>query len=225
MASAESFPGDEDFTALFEVEAPYFDPEEVADTIIWPVVDELWQGDWRSESYPGMPFQFPRRSIVGELVTDVYLVAASEHPEEDQEAEGMVCCATIDIQTIVTDALRDHVIGRAFEEWIETRHEYGELYTPEDLVVKTSTAYIFQSGEVLVQNSQHVVEEIDGDILWTSNDYDADVMPFQARLYEHDLNRLGQALFVLTESPEHEEVLAAIKKRPVKPEQPSGEED
>lgn len=215
MAMAEGLPDDDKFANIATaLEAPHFDPDKIAERLIWPVVDDLWRGDWRNRSFPGIPFQFPRSGKRNGQILDVCLIAASEYPESGDEDDGMLCCVTIDIQTVVTDALREHILEKTFEDWGDARVDYLNGYTEDDLVTKTSVAYVFQSGEVIALSSQQVNDERDGGVLWSSSDF-GDTGSVQTAIYEDDLEKIGQGLVILTGSPEHDEALELIRREAI----------
>lgn len=228
MAVPEGRPND-DVLAALELEPPCFDPEELANTAIWPVVDLLSHRDWRREAHPGPDLQFPAREECNGVMTDVYLNAGCEFVEtvdgdRAHEAET-TCSVTIDIQTTATGAVRDYILDKAYETWQDINSQTGEDYTPEELLAKTAIAYSFNAeGGVFISTTQEVVIKKDGELVWSSEYSAPEDVANQEKIYENDLDMISQALLILTDSPAHEgieEVVEAIRSRPmtVRPEE------
>jgi hypothetical protein len=228
VTSPDEYPDErpDALAGILSPEEPYYDPEVVADTALWPVVDKLWRGDWRRDAYPGLNFQFPRRAQWEGSMVDVYLVAGCELSlDGDDEVDKVVdpeqftSCVTVMIETTAEGDVRDYMLTQAYDSWRDIQSAAADHYERTALVAKSCIEYAFSTdGDMYIKTSQDVVRLSDGDIAWT-NEYDEGESEDtdQMKLHAEDLDRLGTALMTLTDSPEYIDVMDAIKKNPILP--------
>src|SRR5579884_2753696 len=55
-----------------------YEPSDVADLVIWPLVNDKWQGDWLTDSSQGNNLRFPKSHVLDGIRFDVELVAECE---------------------------------------------------------------------------------------------------------------------------------------------------
>jgi hypothetical protein len=131
--------------------------EAVAEKIVWPLVDELWRGDWRVESNDGDEFQFPKSGKHNGRILDVRLDAdCNGGIDEDGEPFDVVRSATVYIEQHTRPASRSFLLAAAkkaaqelqnMAKDIEGLEEYAWPDGNEDLfVVKSGSMYAFDTS-------------------------------------------------------------------------------
>lgn len=85
-----------------------YSPEVVAARVIWPVINELWRGDWQTETRDGNEFHFPKRGTFDGRLYDIELEAeANDQARGDEVEKKMLYSASLYIEEEVKG------IGRA----------------------------------------------------------------------------------------------------------------
>lgn len=212
-----------------------FDAEELLDTVLWHVVDEVWGGqNWRKLAKNGYMLNFPRAKTINNTETTVRLVVSRKIDDDDSSGNQVYYDELSIFATEKPEGdERELIIRRAIEQG-------GPLFDSKeedlgDLVVFRGVEYFFDScGEVIIQPFQ-IIEDGGGSLLWDSNceseldddtvregiddgeeienDVDSDSVQPPDPIFEHDIEFLQKALGVLNINKKTMKKLANIKKR------------
>ena len=91
-----------------------YNPSLLAETVIWPLVDTLWRGNWREESQDGYAFQFPKQGSYKGRTLEVQLEAdCDDYQAVDDLPEKIVRSATLYIEEASTDVNRKIILEAA----------------------------------------------------------------------------------------------------------------
>lgn len=144
-----------------------YDPETVADYVIWPLVDELWWDDWRQNTFAGNANVSTRRGthkgqkfdIAIRAFTDVWIDADdTKYTATDIELASV---AVIEVESILEDDRRDMVLAAASND-----SKQVQKYKRKTLLVKAAANYVFHSdGESGIESHQ-LVENNQGEVIW-----------------------------------------------------------
>lgn len=201
-----------------------FDQIEVAQRLIWPLVDVYWQGDWREQSKVGHEMRIPRSGMFNGQNYDVALTAFSQYLLEEEDEESgipILSSAVLEVEPIVTDERKDMIIAKAQQDDAERFEEMDE----EDLVAKISTSYSFDTDDDMEIETCQAVEDIEGEHVWMSesssyidvpSDQDTEneviiSMRTPSTLLEHDMELIEAGLYILRAPKSIMKALAIIK--------------
>jgi hypothetical protein len=108
-----------------------YDPERIANDVIWPIIDDKYRGDYRRESLPTMDeFSYPKAGTYKGRLLEVTLTAGCDEEmrkvsdgEDELDLAFMIHDATITI-TEHTPAMLEYVLERFKEEDASAADEY-----------------------------------------------------------------------------------------------------
>lgn len=143
---------------------------EVADTVLWPMVDLIWGGDWREDTYPSNYLHLQKFSELGGITVRTLLNAETEICYPD----GHDCPSLLNTVNIVIEEFYEHgaeydyILGKIAECM---KMEKDELYSRDDQVLKSvkGTSYVIDSdGELSVDNFLAVSDSVNNELYNTS---------------------------------------------------------
>ncbi|MGI9027637.1 MAG: hypothetical protein ACR2FM_02205 [Candidatus Saccharimonadales bacterium] len=206
-----------------------YDHIQLADTVVWPLVNEIWWQDWRTKSHLGNEMHVLKRGVINSQLFDVAIGAYTEltdREEEPGDSNPIISVATIDIRSIVEDERKDMILSLAAYQSDELEH-----YDVEHLLVNTGTVYKFGTdNDVEIETSQSV-ESIDGQIVWYSDSTDEDeeadepdedtptIVIYSAqpatKIFDQDMDMLQAGLLVFNSPTAIIKALHTIRDNPV----------
>lgn len=205
-----------------EIETPYYDPEEIANQAVWPLVNKLSGRDWRKKASAGQHMTMPAEGLDGsDRMFDISITADQALDIGGESETGFLSTATITVAEIVSELQRDTLVE-------EVSKRLPEEFEPWDLgylVVKNCVTYAFSTdGECEIDPYLTIEEPVDGNTLWHSTSegyhhgYDDDwAIDAEVKFRDHDLDTLKNAFIILSASAELIEPLDWIKKNPIQP--------
>lgn len=138
-----------------------FSAEEVAEKVMWPLIDDVWRDDWREHSVVASdPFRYPRRGVIPDRIVvrntlpsseyaDSVLLASTIAGEGDVDEFGVPLresYVSLLLKLYVDADAKDAMINRAIQEEENTSEEPEESEEDEDehaeLVVVEGVNYI-----------------------------------------------------------------------------------
>jgi hypothetical protein len=208
-----------------------YSPEQIAEQLVWPLVDAVWWNDWRRYSHIGNQFHVSKRGVgLGGQQIDVTLSAYHDLERlssGDDDGIPILSTAILDIEPIVIDERRDFILASAMADEPKI-NEWNDEHT----TVKVGTAYKFYSdGEYAIQTGQ-TVEDIDGEAAWTKEDDDeesesyatededfSDEILFETivppSILDHDMEMISAGLYIFNAPAAIIKALHLIKKNTV----------
>lgn len=221
-----SMPGEmPDFDFQLEP-SQYYDHIELADKVLWPMVDAFWRRDWRRYSAISDDISLRRAGVFAGRSLDILLEANNDLLEDDEESDGstpVISTVSIGIEEEVTDERRDIILLKA-EPTLDAE-------VPEGAKVKVSTSYsIDTDGDLAIEGCQ-AIDDIVGTNIWfresrdeideafgrTGNDSEeaSDDDDISIKIHEYDLERLTWGIYVLSPTRAIEKALKKIRANPI----------
>jgi hypothetical protein len=216
VSSSQELPGELPEFDFNSVEQPYYDPEIIADEAVWPLVDELWRGDWRAEAFPGHVLHFPKSGMVAGKKVDVTITAEQSSAEEAGELLGEV---EITIEEVVSGPERQFIIEAAHDDDPELMKSLDTI----NLAVKQAVSYAFNTaGEAEIDIYRLIEDPNSKDPFWVMGVMtlvDDEKFVNDIKFHDHDITALGDAFAVLGAPDDIIEDLLSIKDEPISPQQ------
>lgn len=219
MPAAE-FPGD-DVSEVASFEADYYSSEEIADRLMWPLVNQLWGDDWRQVAVPGSEFALPKSALYDGWLTYVKLSVNCMMEEEDghfQIDEPLVHDIELQIAKTESEFIRDLLLSNIPSG---DRESVMTDVDQDSLAALKRTTYYFsdQNFEMIYSGIDEacVLQTPNGGVKWImdSRDDPDDVEFPEVRFREHDLDILAFGAKLLTGQHQYDAVVNDIKKHPV----------
>lgn len=218
--SAAEFPGDE-VSEVASFELKYYSPEQIADWLIWPIVDHLWGGDWRQEATPGSVFKFPKSASHDGSMISVELAADCMLEQEEgryQLDEPAVHEVELEIAVTEAEVIRDLLFSNIpSDQW----ESVMEGVDQDSLTALRCTTFYFtdQDSELTYSDidEARVLQDPNGDAKWILDlreDTDDTDFP-ELKFREYDLDALAFAMRLLTGKHSYDAVVEDIKKHPL----------
>jgi hypothetical protein len=208
-----------------QADGPHYRPDQVAYDAIWPAAEELWGENWLEGARPGPPLQFPRWDVINGQEVEVCLIARCEAlPPIDADAgreQQFFHNVTLNCARTATGFNRDYILASAKKDVEQNPFSHLSSYPTSELAAKTCDSYTFESdGEVQVIAARFVAVESSGEIIWNSADALVENIGIEpdfrrTRLYDDDLQTIGQALMILTGLTEPLAAIEEIKGHPI----------
>ena len=224
----EPSPRDFDFTVDVADQLTYYDPERIAEEAVWPAVDEIWGGDWRGEAKAGHKLRFPSSGVHDHVELTVNLKAFCFLLERGEVTEPDITkgVAVIELEERVSPAEEARIINEARGFIPETIDSYKE----GALRATKGTCFTFDMEDGADINAFLVVEDLAGNIVWSSEDYEeweadvpsADEADEELVIAEEDgftvedVERIAVALSIIGAPEQCLKALEALKQEPIK---------
>jgi hypothetical protein len=140
-----------------------FDPAQLAETVMWPLVDTRWGKDWREISHLGNEMILANRGASDGDLMDVRLRSTTYLGKEEDDCDGVYNEHGIDfeVEQHVTDERRDLIFAAANEECKGLSE-----FDVDEVNVKTITSYMFYTDGPHVIRNGLVVEDVEGYGIW-----------------------------------------------------------
>lgn len=209
-----------------------FDHRLVGSRVLWPLVDKLWEDDWRKNSFLGNEMHISRRGNGSEGLMDVTVSAYTERESDDDfSTENIPIISTVEvtIHQHTTDERRDMIIDAAVADAEEvdpddedeiTINDFDDL---DDVQTRVISSYLLDTDGELQINTGQAVTDIEGHEVWTLESrshiprLDPDnpetvvhsVIP--SRLHRHDMDLLESGLIVFRAPEALVKALQALK--------------
>lgn len=227
---AAGSPGDE----IASFEASHFDPDEIAGKLMWPALNEFYDGDWRGEAGPGDGLKLTKRVVCDGVLTIVTLEA--ECLLEESETDSSIDhesppsnTVSLEIARTETEFIRDLIFNAIPEDKYDSTMDGVD---EDSLEARRFTSYYFvdEEGELIdsgVSTSNILVDANDklkwmllladggqedyGDGGDTVDQVSAVELAETIKFREHDLEEIASGLFVLTGSRRYEPTIEEIR--------------
>jgi hypothetical protein len=210
------------------IEGAYYDPEIIANEAVWPLLNNLWQGDWQKEAFPGQSFEFPKAGVdETNQMLDIRLIAEQALDDGVETGETELCSETsIIVDEIVQDPRRTLIIKNLIQNYPSA----FEVCDIDKLIVRRGVSYSFDTDGNSDIDVYQEVESIEGNVLWHSlasyeegeNEEDEEVggdmfYEQEVKFRDHDIDTLKTAFKFLGASVGLIETLEWIKQEPIDP--------
>lgn len=206
------------------IESPCYDPHEIADEAVWPLVSKLWGEEWREFAIVGQHLEIPKMSTLesGEMYNICLSASQSLSLESEAGDSPYNSTAVISLEKFVCDPLRATMVERITQQ----RTDEFEAFDIGTLIVKDCVSYTFSTnGEADIDPYNVIEEPYDGNQLWysTSEDQDCDeendersIFDEEVRFRDHDLDQLIMAFRILEAPDDLINTLEYLKQAPIK---------
>jgi hypothetical protein len=227
-----------------ELQFRHYDDKQIAENVLWPLVDHFWHDDWRAESAVGQSMHVEKRGVWKGEAVDISLAAYKQFADTDEHEElGMNTLSVVhfDIETIVEDErrtlIRDLMQADVYAvvEELDDFDEDDEIEAIEDedlddYYFKLHTGYTLDTESYVSADSYRVIEDMDGDLLWHDDgDHEEKEPPTddemrrvmigalpKAKLFRHDMEMLECGLYVLNAPEAIHRAFLKIRKNPLR---------
>lgn len=181
-----------------------YDHVELAQRVVWPMVDTLWRGDWRENSWPNDDLSVCRHGSYGGTNYGAQIGAYTETEDvaDTDKNNPIISTAFLEVQEILDQQARLGILELAESELDEMR-EASSTFDKSQLIAKSCVAYKFDTDDDLEISSSTVLESPGGNVIWfedtQSKDTDEhhDYYGLETPLYAQDLERIEAGLYVL----------------------------
>jgi hypothetical protein len=160
-----------------------YDPERIAENVIWPLVDAKWDGDFRQDSMPAMQqFCLPKVGVYAGRILEVTLQAGCDIDWRPEQQNGstvsqriMIHDASIRIEERTPDnfeTLLEIFKERQPESYAEILNDDGELDLEMDAI--TGFNMYLDSFGGISSRAFYALKDKDGIEVWSTDDDEVD---------------------------------------------------
>jgi hypothetical protein len=215
------------------IETPQFDfgpeksynPEMVAEQVVWPLVDYLWRGDWRVASQVGDELHIPKHGKHGDKILDVALEADCDEWTDDKGQKRINYGASLSIEEVTTNLSRDIALQAAkiaMTEFVDENDEDNEEDESElwpegdekDFIVRKGASYFFESDGYWNLELYRSIEGPQQRVTVGMLDTELEGVSLDKLLY-HDIEAIEACCIVMNAPVAIKKALEVIKAKPV----------
>lgn len=153
----------------------YYSPADLADMVLWPLVDKKWGDDWRAHSFVGNELELTRRGNDMHGTLDMQLKAYCQNFESDDVSDiddplydPRLSTVSVTISRLLTDERKDMMLSLARGD--NQRGIKSPLLNviedDDELTALSVTKYSIDThGDLFVLTQQEIIDA-DGDPIW-----------------------------------------------------------